>query len=177
MENKKMKWPDKPEVKKGSIGEKIVNEILTKKGYIVYRPITEGAHKIDFFAHKEDADKKVIAVEAKAKKRMCYYCETGFNYNSFLHYKEIQEKHNMDTYVYFIDDFEEYVYGAWLSDLGDGRRITTIYDDVIVWSLGKMELHRKLTSEEIIELAKYTKENYDYSKVTKYFDIDFLQLK
>jgi len=161
-------WQNKPEVKKGSIGEQIVNEILSKEGYVVYRPISEGAHKIDFFAHKEDAQKKIICVEAKAKKRMAIYCETGFNYTNYLHYKEIYEKHNIETFVYFIDDFEECIYGALLSELGEGTRRA----NVIVWDLGRMNPYRKLTHSELVELKKYTQVNYDYSKAEKYFDDD-----
>lgn len=170
-----MIWEDKPEVKKGAIGEAIVNEILTKKGYIVYRPITDGAHKIDFFAHQKDALKQIICIEAKAKKRMAVYRETGFNYDAYIHYKEIQYKHSVDTYVYFIDDFEECIYGAWLNDLGEG----TVRKNVITWDLNKMELHRKLTQQELIEIRKYTKkENYDYSKTKRHFNsVDAEQLK
>lgn len=164
------KWIDKPEVKKGAIGERIVNEILSKKGYIVYRPITEGSHKIDFFAHRADIKKQVICIEAKAKKRMACYYETGFDYRSYLHYMELLEKYNIESYVYFIDDFEECIYGAWLSNLGEGIRRGNNEDDVIVWNLSKMELYRKLSEEELIELKKYTKQYYDYSKTEKYFD-------
>lgn len=171
MENKQ--WEDKPEVKKGAIGERIVNEILTKKGYIVYRPITGGSHKIDFFAHSADRQKQIICIEAKAKKRMAVYCETGFNYNAYLHYKEIQGKNKIDTYVYFIDDFEECIYGAWLTDLGEGTRRGNNGDDVIVWNLSKMELYRKLTTLELEELKLITKPNkYNYNNVEKYFDDD-----
>jgi len=173
MENKKIDWEDKPEVKKGAIGERIVNEILSNFGYIVYRPISDGAHKIDFFAHKESAEKKIICIEAKAKKRMAKYYETGFNYNAYLHYKEIQEKHHIDTFVYFIDDFEECIYGQWLNNLGEGRTIPGKTGIVIVWDLCKMQLFRKLTNEELIELSQYTKNgSYDYSTVEKYFDDD-----
>ena len=170
MENKQ--WIDKPEVKKGAIGERIVNEILSKKGYIVYRPISDGAHKIDFFAHKENTEKKIICVEAKAKKRMAIYCETGFNYNAYLHYKEIQEKHNIDTYVYFIDDFEGCIYGNWLNDLGEGRKINGSTGGVIVWDLSKMIPFRKLKDDELLELTQFTSKNYDYSKTEIYFDDD-----
>lgn len=158
-------WQEKPEVKKGNIGERIVNELLSKDNYIIYRPITNGSHKIDFFAHKQDSDKNIICVEAKSKKRMACYIETGFNYSNYLHYIEIQEKYGIDTYVYFIDDFEECIYGSWLKDLGEGNKM----GEVITWPLQKMQFHRWLNENELIELKEYTKENYDYSKVKKYF--------
>jgi len=160
-----MSWQDKIQVKKGNIGESYVKLFLEKMGFIVYAPITEGSHKIDFFAHHGDK-KNVISIEAKAKKRMAIYEETGFNYNAYLHYLEIQKKHNIPTYIYFIDEFEECIYGQWLEKLGEG----IIRKNVIVWNLSKMQFLRWLTKDEIEELKKYTaKDNYDYSKVNKYF--------
>jgi len=171
-----MEWNNKPEVKKGSIGERIVNEILTRMDYIVYRPITDGAHKVDFFAHKIGTDKNIVAVEAKAKRRMAKYTQTGFNYSNFLHYKELYDKNGIDTYVFFIDNFEGGVYGAWLSELGEGSRFNGRGTDVNLWNLKLMRPIRKLTPAEIEELSRYTKECYSYTATTKFFDWDNLKL-
>ena len=35
--------------------------------WVVYKPVTEGSHKIDYFAHS-GIDKKVISCEVKTKK-------------------------------------------------------------------------------------------------------------
>lgn len=160
-----MSWNDKKEVKKGNIGERIIQEFLTEKGFMVYKPATEGAHKIDFFAHKSGVGKKVIAVEVKSKKRMAFRLETGFNYSNYLHYKEILEDHNIDTFFFFVDDFEECIYGAWLSDLGEGSRVGA----VIVWGLGLMKVIRRLTKEEVLSLKNKTNERIDYTNVVKFF--------
>jgi len=167
-----MNWEDKEQVKKGNLGEKYAHDFLTKRGFIVYKPITNGAHKIDYFAH-HGQKKHVIAVDAKAKKRMATKEKTGFNHNCYLHYKELEEKHNMRTYVYFVDDFEECVYGQWLSKLSEGEVITNKYDSyktVIVWPLSEMDLIRWLSEEEVVELKKHSqKDNYDYSRVERHF--------
>lgn len=160
-----MRWDDKKEVKKGNIGESIIQDFLIEKGFIFYRPAIDGAHKIDFFAHKSGAKKKVIAVEVKSKRRMAFRLETGFNYSNYLHYKEILEDHNIDTFFFFVDDFEECIYGAWLSQLGEGCRI----GDVIVWSLRLMKVIRKLTKEEVSHLKNKTNERIDYTNVVKFF--------
>jgi len=165
--NFQMDWIDRPEVKKGMIGEKYVQEFLGKKGFIIYKPITEGSHKIDFFTHHGE-QKRVVCVEVKAKRRMAKYQKTGFNYDCYLQYKELWDKHKIPTYVFFIDDFEECIYGNWLNELGEGWRPPN-YNKVIVWDLDKMKFLRKLTPVEIFEANQYTKENYDYSKVSKYF--------
>jgi hypothetical protein len=39
-----MKWEDKAQVKKGNIGEKIIQQYLEGKGWKVYKPFTKGAH-------------------------------------------------------------------------------------------------------------------------------------
>ena len=50
---KNLNWQDKTEVKKGNIGELLVKEFLEKNGFTLYSPVTEGSHKVDYFAHSE----------------------------------------------------------------------------------------------------------------------------
>lgn len=160
-----MNWADKIEVKKGDIGERYAKEFLERKGFIIYVPVTNGPHKIDYFAHS-GSKKRVIAVDAKTKKRMARYCETGINTSTLIHYKEIMERHNMPVYLYFVDDFEECIYGQWLEKLGDG----TERKNVTLWHLSKMEFIRELNKDEVEELRLYSqKDNYDYTDVQKYF--------
>ena len=45
-----MSWEDKIQVKKGNLGENIVKDTLEKKGYVVYKCVTERAHAFDFLA-------------------------------------------------------------------------------------------------------------------------------
>ena len=158
-------WQNKPEVKKGNIGEKYAREFLEQKGFIVYKPVSDGAHKIDFFAHN-GTNKRVVAIEAKAKKRMAKFTKTGFNTSNLIHYKEIEKRHSIPTFIYFVDEFEGCVYGQWLSKLSDGCEKGC----VTVWELSEMEFIRWLTAEEIKELKECSnKDNYDYSTVKKYF--------
>ena len=163
-----MNWHDKTEVKKGDIGEEIVKNILEKKGYIVYKPITNGAHKIDYFAHS-GREKRIMCCEVKTKRRMAMYARTGFNISSYEQYLEIYKKHNIDTFIFFVDDFEKCIYGQWLSVLGEGIIING-YSKVIVWELSTMKKIIDLTNEQVFDITKFTKEVYDYSKVVKYFE-------
>ena len=160
-----MDWSEKTEVKKGCIGENYAKQFLEEKGFILYAPVTNGAHKIDYFAHSGN-DKRVIAIDAKAKKRMAKYCETGINTSQLIHYKEIMEKHKIPVFLYFVDDFEECIYGQWLQLLGEGIE----RKNVTVWDLSKMVLIRTLNKKEVDELKKYSKkDSYDYSNVKKFF--------
>ena len=43
-----MNWNNKITVKKGNIGEQIIRNFFEKKGWIIYKPITNKAHWIDF---------------------------------------------------------------------------------------------------------------------------------
>ena len=163
-----MNWHDKTEVKKGDIGEEIVKNILEKKGYIVYKPITNGAHKIDYFVHS-GSEKKIMCCEVKTKRRMARYARTGCDISSHEQYLEIYKKHNIDTFIFFVDDFEECIYGQWLSVLGEGIIINR-YSKVIVWELSTMKKIIELTNDQVSEINKFTKEVYDYSNVVKYFE-------
>lgn len=128
---------------------------------------TNGSHKIDYFAHS-GIKKTLICCEVKSKRRMAYYPETGFNVSNYKHYIEIMDNYNIDTFVFFVDDFEECIYGQWLSKLGEG----TIRRNVITWGLSLMKKISNLNEAEIYELRKFTSENYDYSSVKRYFNLD-----
>jgi hypothetical protein len=164
-----MNWQDKKQVKKGNIGEDVVLNLLERKGYIVYTPITDGSHKIDYFAHN-GKEKNVICCEVKTKRRMALYPETGFNLSAYDHYNDMLIKHNIKTFVFFVDDFEKCIYGNWLHELGDGKKRGSGRDSVIVFSLEKMIKITDLQDDVINEISKYTTEKYDYSKTKKYFN-------
>ena len=97
------------------------------------------------------------------------YARTGFNISSYEQYLEIYKKHNIDTFIFFVDDFEKCIYGQWLSVLGEGIIING-YSKVIVWELSTMKKIIDLTNEQVFDITKFTKEVYDYSKVVKYFE-------
>ena len=160
-----MNWGDKKEVKKGDLGEDLVKDFLHKKGFILYKPITNGSHKVDYFCHS-GKDKKVICAEAKTKRRMALRPATGFNVNCYEHYFELNKKYNIKTFVFFIDDFERCIYGQWLHLLGKGITIK----NVIVWPMDKMKLIRNLSNSEVNSINQFTSVNYDYSKTLKYFN-------
>lgn len=157
-------WENRKEVKKGNIGEDIVMNYLHSNGFVLYKPITDGSHKIDYFCHS-GKDKQVICAEAKTKRRMALRPATGFNIDSYNHYIEMKSKHNINTFIFFIDDFEKCVYGQWLHLLGDGIKIK----EVIVWPLEKMKWIRSLNNIELKIISENTTVRYNYSKTVKYF--------
>ncbi len=102
-------WENKDSVKKGNYGENIINTYLEDKGYVVYRPITDGPHCFDHLAIKDK--KQVIIAEVKTKAKLNNYDETGFEYKHYLEYKFISGKHNIPVFIFFVDEMLKEVYG------------------------------------------------------------------
>ncbi len=165
-----MEWQDKREVKKGNIGEEITKIWLKETGYIFYEAKVEGSHKVDIFCH-EKTNKKIQCVESKAKKRMWKRPMSGCNLNSYEEYKDLYMNNYIDTFLIFTDDFEEWIYGQFLSQLSDGQIINGKSGKVIVWPLSQMIKIKKLTSEQLIELRKFSKPDSNYDNVKKFFII------
>lgn len=165
-----MNWEDKTEVKAGNIGERLVQMCLTQMGFIVYKPVTEGSHKIDYFAHS-GIDKKVISCEVKTKRRRAKYSDTGINISHYEQYNDIKEKHNINTFLFFVDIHEGWIYGQWLHKLVNGEK----RDGIIYWGLEQMKKVRELSEYEINAIATYSTEKYDYSNVPKYFNNPFTE--
>ena len=159
-----MNWNDKKEVKKGNIGEQIVNNYLEKEGFVIYKPITDSAHSFDRLAIKDK--KQLIIAEIKTKARRNKFKDTGFNLSHFNEYKKISEKHNLPVYIFFVDEMLGEVYGNWLSILEEPYekilKYPYIHNDIIYFHLNKMKQICNLTETEIIELKKYSQRSYKY---------------
>ena len=108
-----MNWEDRPEVRKGNIGEGLVDEYLLRKGIVPYRPIASQAHPFDRLC--ASADKKhIYVVDVKTKPRREFYPDTGFNISNYNKYLNIAIQHNMDVFVYFVDEILKAIYGGEL---------------------------------------------------------------
>jgi len=62
-----MDWQSKTTVKKGNVGEKIVNDYLIKNGYIPYSPNAEGAHPFDRLCASKRQKKRYLITRGKNK--------------------------------------------------------------------------------------------------------------
>ncbi len=164
-----MSWEEKIQVKKGNLGESIVRDVLEKKGYVVYKCITEKAHAFDFLAVK---DKKVFLIaEVKSKARFNRYEATGINITHFNEYKFILDNQNIDVLLFFVDEHpkEERIYCQKLSVLMEEQTVdgvnypnTEISKGKIIFSLSNMITVCKLTPEQLDELKKYSSRSYEY---------------
>ena len=71
---------------------------MEEKGYVVYKPVTEGAHAFDILAVKDK--KTVIIADVKTKARRNYFPDTGINYKHYVEYKAISEKHCLPVFLF-----------------------------------------------------------------------------
>lgn len=165
-----MGWEDKITVKKGNVGESIVKSIFEKKGYVVYKAITEKAHAFDFLAIK---DKKIFIIgEIKSKARLNKFNATGIDTRHYNEYLTIMDAMKTDIILFFIDEHpkEERVYCQKLSILTKEKTIdnikfpnTSIVKNITLFSLADMCEVRKLNTEELILLKQYSTRNYNYN--------------
>jgi len=167
-----MNWEDKPQVKKGSIGEAIVDDILLGKGIIPYSPITSGAHPFDRLC--SSADKKNLYVaETKTKARRTYYPDTGIDYSKFHEYQFLQQKYNIEIYLYFVDEMLGTVYGGLLSHISEPCTIRNNgkvleyplkHGKQIYFPLALMEKAVEIDADTIAKLRQLSTRSYAYEE-------------
>lgn len=154
---------------KGEVGEMVVRTHLERRGWIVYKPHTEGAHAFDILAIFNK--KSAIAIDVKAKSRMNKYPATGINQKHFEEYKAFSEKHRMPFWVVFVDESQRTVYGNSLSELEVPRIVAgqkypfvmpTGYSPVRLWPLEAMKHIANLDEASAVELTSLSQRNYSY---------------
>lgn len=147
-------------LRKGAIGEEMVRPYLEAKGYVVCRPVTEGAHAFDGLAIRNK--KHCIAYDVKAKARMNKWPATGVNVSHFLTYWEFSQNHNMPFWLFFVDEMLGQIYGNEISKLEERRSIdgvdypfvlNTRTDQIRIWPLEAMLKVSDLSDEQKSALA------------------------
>jgi len=162
-----MNWEDKPQVKKGNIGENIIRGYLESKGWVVYEPITDKAHGFDKLCMK--GKQQLIIAEVKTKARLNILNATGFDNKHFKEYKYIRNKHGIEVFIFFVDEHLKKIYGNKLSVLekpykakdGDYPKLIA-NDKIIIFSLEVMHHVSNLSEGESNEIKKYNTRSYDY---------------
>jgi len=122
-------WADKVQVKKGTLGEQLVDEMLIKQGIIPYRAIVDEAHPFDRLCASKD--KRCIAIaEVKTKPRRKYYPDTGINLSQFRTYNHIVKTYGISVWLYFVDEDYAEIYGGELSKIG--REVTVLHQGTLL---------------------------------------------
>lgn len=104
-----MQWEDRLTVRKGNLGEQLVEKYLTSKNFVIYRP-TSGPHPFDRLVASADK-KRIFIAEIKTKPSRNKYPDTGFDLRCNQDYLRICISHHMDVFVYFVDERCGWIYG------------------------------------------------------------------
>lgn len=112
---KRTRFQDLPTTRKGTAGEKIVKEILRRKGYKAFNPGWDDSFPVDFVVMKQDggAVNFIGLVDAKCFPRCHSYPRTGFDKKDFDTYVGLLKF--LPVTIVFVDGFEEMAYALPLS--------------------------------------------------------------
>lgn len=157
-------------LKKGEIGEMIVRRNLEQKGWVVYQPVTDGAHCFDMLSIKDKHS--AIALDVKAKARMNRWPATGIDQRHFDEYQSFSLKHQMPFWVVFVDEMQKTIYGNCIEDLERRRNvegvmypfvITTKYGkNIRLWPLEAMIHIDSIEDDDIASLLSYSQRGHEY---------------
>lgn len=159
-------------LKKGEIGEQVCRQRLEQKGWVVYRPVTDGAHAFDMMAIKDKS--KAIAIDVKAKARMNHWRATGIDQRHFDVYSAFSDKHQMPFWIFFVDEYEQKIYGNEISKLEEPRHIDgNLWPKVMVfrnkqtrlWHLDSMILLCEIDDQIARQLAEASQRSYAYDPI------------
>lgn len=153
-------WESLPKVKKGNIGEYLVREYLEAKGWIIYEPITKGAHYFDKLATKNKD--KVIALDVKTKARLNKWNATGIDLRHYKEYINFVKKTSIPFYLVFVDDKTGNVYSQEITKLKNPIKVNNF---IIAWNLEQMKLLFNIGKEKIKELEKFDTRNYKFNPI------------
>lgn len=166
-----MVWQDKEEVKKGDIGEELVEKFLMKQGYALYDSIYKNsAHPCDRMAYSFKTH-IITLLDVKTKPRRTYYPDTGINLNHFHVYNNLNKSNPF--YLFFVDELSKEIYGNYLSVLAEERYIThnnkvlkypLIQNNIIYFPLVAMKFVCKIDANTINSIKKHSTRNNDYNK-------------
>ncbi len=155
---------------KGQLGERIVKGILERKGFIVYRPETDGSHAFDILAIKDK--RRCIAIDVKAKARRTAFPDTGINQRHFEVYQQFSLRHLMPFWLFFVDESMLEIYGNTLDELEKPRTVagrkypmvskTAFGVDIRYWPLEAMIKIDNLNCSQTIDLMQMSQRSYEY---------------
>lgn len=171
-----MSWDDRIQVKKGNIGERIVIDYLLKKGVVPYKPVLgSGAHPFDQLCATKDK-RRVFVTECKAKPARTYYPDTGIDIRHYKDYKNIQNKYNMDVFIFFIDEDAQEIYGGKISKLSqktvvhhNNKKIEYPLKQkgIIYFPLSLMTKIADISNADANRLRKHSTRNSSYARGRK----------
>lgn len=176
-----MNWQDKIEVKKGNLGEDIIDKYIQSLGLIPYFPNHDGAHPFDRLCATQNK-RYLCIVDAKAKARRTYYPDTGINLKTYEEYKYLRNKYTIDIWLFFVDEDTKSIYGGKLKELEKEVIISWRNKNIryprrernkrgifeIYFPVDYMKTIHELSDIEVAELKKYSNRSYKYFSAANY---------
>lgn len=155
---------------KGEIGEQIVKLLMESVGWVVYRPVTEGAHHFDMLCIKDK--RTAVAFDVKAKARMNNLPATGIDQRHFDEYARFSNRHQMPFWLVFVDEMERRVYGNEIAELEKERNVGGLKyprhirgGKIRIWPLEAMRHIANLDEAQAESLIALSQRNYGYGAV------------
>ena len=146
-------------LKKGDLGEQIVQYFLEGRGWIVYRPFTKDkAHYFDMMATKNK--EKAVAIDVKTKARLNNWPAQGIDIKHYKQYMNFISKVNIPFYLIFVDDKNGDVHTAELSKLKNSFNPTNY---IIAWHLEDMIFLFNIGDENISKLSEFDQRSYNFN--------------
>lgn len=170
-----MEWKDRTTVKKGDLGESIVDAFLESRGLVIYDPKTPGAHPFDRICATRDK-RYICVVDVKSKPARIYYPDTGIDKKHFDEYLHIQETHSIDVWLFFVDEIRKQIYGQKMKTLAqpriiehNGRNLSYPWEagKIIYFPLAAMSVIAKITQDEADALLRLSTRTYLYPEEAK----------
>lgn len=145
-------------LKKGEIGEKIIYDLLERKGWVVYCPFTKNkAHRFDILATKNK--EKAIAIDVKTKARMNYWNATGVNIKSYKEYLIFMETTKIPFFLIFIDEKLGTIHSLDLRKETPSFNPTTY---IIAWYIDDMKYIGTISDDQKQEISQYDQRSYEF---------------
>lgn len=161
-------------IRKGALGEKIVRERMEAKGWVVYCPVTDGAHAFDLLAIKDK--RRALAMDVKAKARLNKIPATGINQSHFETYRDFSQRHQMPFWVIFVDEWQRSIYGNSIEALerpfssanfGLFPRVEVWKVPIRIWHLEQMINIAPIDDALAAELEEISQRSYGYGDVSE----------
>jgi len=110
--------------RRGQIGEEIVDNYIINSGkFIPFAPMVEDkAHPFDRILASVDKKSLMIA-EVKTIDARDYYPDTGISISNFREYLNIENKYNLEVWIFFVDSKLGKIYGNTLSKLRNETKV------------------------------------------------------
>jgi hypothetical protein len=139
--------PNSKAVKKGKIGEEIVDLYLRQYG-IEYMIPKKGEHKVDRYVTQPNGISYYLEIKTKEPYQYKGIKWTGFDDSNFQVYKALYEQTGLDTLVLFVDYKEAKIYGGFLIDTLEkhGSPWITRKDEIRCYNRECMTVYEDLNS-------------------------------